>query len=683
MKTHSLSLAILTGGLLISVTAQAADPIVTKSWTPTEMLQLKRVGVVQVSPDGQFAAYTIRRAVIEEGKSEYLTHIWLATTDGKRSWQLTQGEKSCDEPQWSPDGKSIAFISKRADKANLWLIAVAGGEAQQLTKMAGDVSSFRWSPDGSAIAYTALEPQTEAEKNGDRDKNDARVVDENIKRQRLYLVPVANPPRLEKVQRQLTEGELNLAIDSARPGKAAYDWSPDGKTIVFSHTRSPHADHWPTADLSLVDVASKKVTTLLGTPAAEGSPRYSPDGQSIAFVGSDNPPTWAGRRQIYVLPVSGGVPRALADTADDFGRYSELIGWNEAGSELLYSEIQGTEWKLLALPLNGSPRAISSGGGMSLSGAALNATRTMVGFSWENFNQPSEARISSLKQFKPVQVSQANRDRPALPYSRTETIRWQNDGLEIEGLLTYPADYQAGTRYPLLVVAHGGPMGAFTRTCDASPGTYPIVAFASRGYCILRPNVRGSSGYGAKFRYANYRDWGGGDYRDLLAGVDHVIGLGVADDKRMGIMGWSYGGYMTSWTITQTNRFQAASVGAGVTNLVSFTGTADIPSFLPDYFGGEFWDQPHLYEKHSAMFHVRGVKTPTLVQHGEKDERVPLTQGQEFYNALKQQGCTTKMVIYPRTPHGIEEPALLLDCMTRNLEWFDRYVLNKQTAPPQ
>ena len=215
-------------------------------------------------------------------------------------------------------------------------------------------------------------------------------------------------------------------------------------------------------------------------------------------------------------------------------------------------------------------------------------------------------------------------------------------------------------------------MGALAQTFDGSANLYPIAAFAARGYVILRANVRGSSGYGRAFRYANYGDWGGGDFRDLMSGVDHLIERGIAAPERMGIMGWSYGGFLTSWAITQTQRFRAASVGAGVTNLLSFTGTADIPGFLPDYFGGEFWNQFEPYTTHSAMFQIKGVTTPTLIQHGEKDERVPLSQGLELYNALKRQGCDTRLVIYPRTPHSIEEPRLLLDCMQRNLDWFDQ-----------
>jgi dipeptidyl aminopeptidase/acylaminoacyl peptidase len=205
-------------------------------------------------------------------------------------------------------------------------------------------------------------------------------------------------------------------------------------------------------------------------------------------------------------------------------------------------------------------------------------------------------------------------------------------------------------------------------------GLYPIATFASKGYAVLRPNPRGSSGYGKKFRFANYNDWGGRDFEDDQAGVDHVIAMGIADPDRLAVMGWSYGGFMTSWTITQTQRFKAAVVGAGVTNLWSFTGTADIPGFLPDYFGGEPWQQFENFQKHSPITYVKNVTTPTLVLHGEADVRVPPSQGYEYYHALKRQGTTAKMVVYPRQPHGPQEPKFVLDIMQRHLDWVEKYV---------
>ena len=264
---------------------------------------------------------------------------------------------------------------------------------------------------------------------------------------------------------------------------------------------------------------------------------------------------------------------------------------------------------------------------------------------------------------------------------RTEVVQWKStDGKTIEGLLTYPVSYRAGTRVPLLVIVHGGPTGVFVRSFTGVPSPYLVAGFASRGYAVLRCNVRGSSGYGRDFRYANKADWGGGDYRDIMSGVDALIAKGMADPDRMGVMGWSYGGYMTSWIITQTKRFKAASVGAGVTNLMSFTGTADIPSFIPDYFGGDYWDVFDRWRSHSAMFNVKGVSTPTLIQHGDADLRVPISQGYEFYNALKRQNVPVKMVVYPRQPHGIQEPKMMLDAMQRNLDWFDHWIQGRQIS---
>lgn len=654
--------------------AHPAEKAPATGWTPEQMMQVKQVSSVQVAPDGKRVVYTVRRAIMEGDRSEYLTHIHIANADGGEDKPLTQGDKSCDHPRWSSDGQTIAYLSaSTGTKRNVWLIPTRGGEARRLTDSKGGVTSLKWSPDGKTIAFTAMDAPSPEEEKNTKAKNDARVVDRNIKMSRLYVIPMdkAGEPRL------LTQGAFSVGNESGADKRGGYDWSPDSKTIVFSHTRTPDPDDWPSADLSLVDVSTGAVKPLARTQAAEFSPFFSPDGQSIAYVASDNPPTWAGTAAVQVVSINGS-PRQLAETFDRFGRYSEIIGWSADGQRLFFTEARGTVLRLGALPLKGPAEEISTEDGVFTGSVALNHTRTMFGFGWETLTKPSEACVSPVARFSAVQVSHANKELPNMHANRTEVIRWKGpDDFDVEGLLTYPVGYEKGKRYPLLLVIHGGPMGVSTQGFVAAPGLYPVATFAAHGYAVLRPNPRGSSGYGKKFRYANYGDWGNGDFKDLMAGVDHVIDKGIADPDRLGVMGWSYGGFMTSWTITQTKRFKAASVGAGVTNLMSFTGTADIPSFLPDYFGGEPWDKLDAYRAHSAMVHVKGVTTPTLIQHGARDLRVPLSQGQELYNALKRQGCTTQMVIYPRTPHGIEEPKLLMDCMNRNLQWFDKYVRGK------
>jgi dipeptidyl aminopeptidase/acylaminoacyl peptidase len=677
-----ISQLLLTLGaffMLISAsTLSSAEKAQPSGWTPELMLRVKRVGSVQVAPNGKQVVFTVRTAVMGDDKSEYLTHIYLSDSDGMKGKQLTQGDKSCDDPQWAPNGERIAFISGRTGTKNLWLIRPDGGEAVRLSDGKTDVTSFKWSPDGTTMAFTAADSPAPEDELRSKSKNDAHVMDEHFRLSRLFVTSTQMKGGVLNTARQLTSGEFQHVIaESGRAGRAAFDWSPDGKTIVFAHTRTPLQDDWTSADISLVDVANATVRPLLHSAAVENTPFYSPDGKSIAYITSDNPPTWGGTRTVHVMGANGEATRQLADVQDGFGRYSELIGWSADGTRLYFTEIHGTVFKVMALPLEGPPVELSKHDGMSLAGAFLNVSRTHFGFGWEQLNKPSEAFISAVDRFEPRPLFRIQSDLPEVPLGRTEVIRWKSaDGMEIEGFLTYPVGYDKGKKYPFLLVIHGGPMGVFTQTFDGTAGSYPVAAFAAKGYAVLRANVRGSSGYGKKFRYANYRDWGGGDFRDLMTGVDHAIELGVADPNRMGVMGWSYGGYMTSWTITQTKRFRAASVGAGVTNLVSFTGTADIPGFLPDYFGGEFWDSDETYRSHSPMFHIKGVTTPTLIQHGERDERVPLSQGLELYNALKRQGCETKMVIYPRTPHGIEEPRLLLDCMQRNLDWFEKHIGN-------
>ena len=635
-------------------------------WTPELSMQYRGIGQVRVSPDGERVAYTVTDVVMEPEKSETLVQIWLAKADGSETYQATFAEKSSTDPQWSPDGVWLAFTSKRGEKNQLFRMRARGGEAERLTDVKADIGAYLWSPDGSRIGFLMSDPKSEDEEKRDKSKDDAFWVDEDLKYVRLYSVAVEKDAQGKREPKSLTAFDRSIA---------SFDWSPDGRALAISHTLTAKADDWTTAALATVDAETGAITPLYESTAAASQPLYSPDGGTIACTLSDDPPQWAFSSVIHLIPATGGVPRALTATSN---AGPILVGWSADGGSLYFGETTGTQAHGYTMDIrSGVIRPLTSGPGL-LSEPHLNRSRQKLGFVFQSSEQPAQACVSAVEAFAPVRVSGSSTvrsDAPFPPLGRTEALRWQStEGLEIEGLLTYPVGYTEGQRVPLLLVIHGGPAGCYSQTFIGNPNIYPVASFAAQGYAVLRCNPRGSTGYGKDFRYANRKDWGGGDYRDLMAGVDHVIALGVADPERMGVMGWSYGGFMTSWIITQTHRFKAASVGAGVTNIMSFNGTADIPSFIPDYFGAESWEDLELYRDHCAMFQVKGVKTPTLIQHGDADVRVPISQGYELYNALRRQNVETRMIVLPRQPHGPTEPRMLLKVMQTNLDWFAKYV---------
>jgi dipeptidyl aminopeptidase/acylaminoacyl peptidase len=633
-------------------------------WTPEFAMQFKTVGAVIPSPDGSRVSWTETQSIMEPERSETLTQIFLANADGSHRVQLTRGEKSGTAPSFSPDGRYVYFESPRSGKMNVYRIAVTGGEAEMLTDFKGNLAVYALSPDGKTVAFTGYEPPADEEKTK-KEKRDWRVVDANPANLSLYLIPAEAGEDGKRAQRKLTDGSRHVD---------AFAWSPDSRAIAFSHQPTPSADDWTRGDLAEVEVVSGKVRAIAATNAAETAPVYSHDGKYLAYLASSDPPHWGGESRIMLVSRETGGSRALPASYDE---QPQLLGFTADSSRLLFLEARHTRTAIYAMPLDGPPRPVfeTEKGVIGTAGARLNPAGTYLGLPIESASEPVEAYVMKVSGGTPIRVSRTNMDLPKLPIGRTEVVRWKGpDGFDIEGLLTYPAGYEQGKKYPLILNIHGGPTGVFSETFTGRGALYPIAVFAARGYAVLRPNPRGSSGYGRTFRFANYNDWGGKDYQDDQAGVDHAIAMGVADPDRLAVMGWSYGGFMTSWTITQTHRFKAAVVGAGVTDLWSFTGTSDIPGFLPDYFGGEFWTRFETFQKHSPISFVKNVTTPTLVLHGEADVRVPTSQGYEFYHALKREGVTTRMVVYPRQQHGPTEPKFILDIMQRHLDWVDQYV---------
>ncbi|MBV9924720.1 MAG: S9 family peptidase [Acidobacteria bacterium] len=653
----TLTLLALTCAALAQTGAPAA-------WSPEMQIKVRAIGTPRVSPDGRRVVYTVSEAVLTADRSEYVSQVWMASADGRDNAQLTFADKSSSNPRWSPDGNWIAFTSTRKEnKNNLYLLRADGGEAEPLTDLKGSVSNFDWSPDGRWIVYTMSDPKTEEEEKNDKAKNDFRWVDENQKMARLYVIPVQKDAAGKREPRKLTSEDYNVG---------EFEWSPDGKTIAFSHSKSAGANDWTTSDVSVVDVASGKVTPFANTPAAENDPVFSPDGKFIVMTVSDNPPRWAQSGTLQIFPAAGGPPRVLAAS---FDAQPAFAGWSPDSRRIYFSEAKGTGTQIYSIDVAANRIEEIKATPAVYTSIDLNRTGTAFAFVRQTPESPQEAYVASVSNFTPTQVSRANAELKMPPLGKTEVIRWKStDGKEIEGLLTYPVGYRAGQKVPLILNIHGGPAGVFQQTFIGGRGVYPLATFAARGYAILRPNPRGSSGYGLEFRRGNLKDWGGADFQDLMTGVDKVIEMGVADPDRLGVMGWSYGGYMTSWIVTQTKRFKAASAGAPVTNLMSFNGTADIPAFIPDYFGGHYWEAAELYQKHSPMFNVKGVTTPTLIEHGDADIRVPISQGYEFYRALKAQGVPTRMIVLPRQPHGPTEPKMQLAAMQANLDWFDKYL---------
>lgn len=681
LATAALVLTLVGAPRPTVLAAQEADA----GWTPELSIQFRGIGATAVSPDGMLVAYVVTEPLIEGEQSEYLSHIWVAAADGSWSRQYTRGDESASSPSFSPDGTHLLFTSSREDKSQVWALPLAGGEAFQVTRAPEGVGSYAVSPDGSHLAYTMDDPESEAWAAAKKEKRDVIVADTDFRFSHLYMGPFGGAA--QSMAHQVTDGDFTVT---------GWDWAPDGQSIVFSHQSDPRINTGRRdGDISVVDTRMTgmahgahemggaemaegmghgfAVRALVTGAGVEGSPYFSPDGRWIAYESTGTQPEPVGLSDVYVVSVDGGTPRKLHDTHD---RSGGLQGWSADGRALRVVESIGTTRHLMMLPVDGAaPRQVTTGAGV-MGSVAFASRADRMAFTWQTPDEPADVHVSPIGRWAPARITTMHADIETPPMGRTELLTWRSqDGTwEIEGLLTYPVGYQQGERVPLILNVHGGPAGVFSQSFTGSPSIYMIQTFAQQGYAVLRPNPRGSTGYGKEFRYANVRDWGYGDMDDLMAGVDHVIEMGVGDPERLLLMGWSYGGYMTSFAVTRTDRFKAASMGAGLPNLISMVTTTDIQDYLAAHLDAEFWEDYEAYERHSAMYRIANVTTPTQVIHGENDLRVPFTQGQEFYRALQRRGVDTEMLILPRTPHGPREPKLLMEVTPRILTWFEKYL---------
>ena len=666
----------MTTRLAVAVMLATAMPVAAqpKSVTIDDIMNIKAVSSPMVSPDGTQVIYTVRGWQQERDRMESRTHIWKVGVSDGTPRQITYGERGDSQPQWSPDGRFISFVSARgagtgedAPRAQLYIMRADGGEAWKLSDAKEGIASYAWAPDGNRIAYVSTDPRSADDEAAIRRRDDERVFEGDFRFQHLWLLEVES-----KAATRLTEGAGYTVT-------GAPSWAPDSTRLAFAAKPTTMIRDYR-SDVYVADVRAKAIEKISTNAGPDGSPQWSPDGALIAWsaepttakaIGDGTLPSYIGHSHLMLYDVAKKTARDAWSNGFDVdvnapqwsadSRAIFFVAGKRAYSEVFRFEVATGTYTQLTRE-------------KTLSYGSRSKDGKVVAVTLDSPLAPSEVHVTdaSFATFK--KLTDTNPQAGKFALGDTEVVTWKSsDGWDVEGVLLKPVGFTAGKKYPLLVVAHGGPAGVFTNNYRVG-GLEGGQLWAGQGWAVFYPNPRGSTNYGEKFLRANVNDWGGGDYRDIMTGVDALIARGIADPDRMAHIGWSYGGYMTAWVVSQTNRFKAAMVGAGLTNMASMYGTNDIPNVLVTYFGGYPTKETlPLYTARSAMTFIDNVQTPTLILHGANDERVPTGQAFEMYRGLKDRGKVTELVFYPREGHGIAEYYHVKDRLQRIQDWVMRH----------
>jgi dipeptidyl aminopeptidase/acylaminoacyl peptidase len=661
IRFRGLAIALLLPATVAAEAARSSASTAAAADAALEQLaKLHRIAEVAISPDGSRVAWTDESA----GPGGRLVSIEIAQVAPARSPVAVRlGDKEhpsrAHNLAWSPDGKQLAVLSDAGTPGQMQIHVVsASGEApRRLTSLKGELGTPRWSPDGKAIAFLFTENARAAAGPVAAKPTDTGVIGESMDVQRLAVADVAT-------------GSLKT-VSTPELYVHEYDWSPDGRSWVATAAPPPGDDGWYRAKLYAIDAATGEAKVLFAPSTAIGRPRVSPDGRSVAFIAGLMSDEGSVGGEIFVLPIAGGEPRNLTP---DRPTTPDWLAWRSP-TEILFAEyadggsgfatVETTSGRIA--PLWRGAEAVSAG----LPGPSLSVTRDgkTTAVVRESFTTAPEVWAGPIGSWVPL--TRANAGLAPL-WGEARSLTWKSDGLDVQGWLVAPRAVAAGKRFPMVVDVHGGPASSWLP--HWAGGRQAPLAIASEGYFVFLPNPRGSYGRGQAFTRGNVKDLGGGDLRDILAGVDEAVRTQPVDGDRVAITGGSYGGFMTMWAVTQTRRFRAAVASAGISNWQSYWGQNGIPGWMLPYFGATVYDDPAVYAKSSAINFIKNVETPTLVLVGEGDIECPPPQSYEFWRALKTLGVETQLVVYAGEGHGLRKPENRRDEMRRTWAWFAEHM---------